>query len=292
MEKTARKSFEFEKFRRYFSDDFLNEIIIEFDSGNIDSFPYESVDDKYHAYYCIRPLSGKLNVNFLPDYLKEYLHSVNLLCDEKNITGFISDYKQLGDCDVENLDDYYTFYSFFNLNLIDEDDLRFVSKNIGLELNENLYRQKKSIGKNRIAYKTYSQLKMDSGTASFNLKNTFFNLEPVIDVNHADKKLLAALLSCPLFGIYNPESKASAICQERTIKRITTERLRQILKENDDALILGLLGTKTYFYEILMSACDMNCSAVICCENNFYENNPKLTYRVLEVRFEKQSIKK
>ena len=75
---------------------------------------------------------------------------------------------------------------------------------------------------------------------------------------------------------------------ERNNKKITSERLRQILRVNEDALVLGLIGAKTYFYEISMSKSDMNCYAIICCENNFYEKKSKLSFRIVEVKFEKK----
>lgn len=286
--KNARNSIEYEQRRNYFSNDFLNRICDELSSESMKTFPYKGFDDYFQSFYYIRPLSGKLNVNFLPGFLKKYLHSVNMLWDEKNLSNFNTDFKQVSDCDIENMKNYYSFYSFFNLNITDEEDLRYISKSLGLELGDNFYRQKKSCGKNKVAYRTYDQLKLDTGIVSTDLHNTFFNLEPVSDVNYIDEKLLAVILCCPIFSINNSASKASIICSERKSKKITSERLRQILKVNEDALVLGLLGTNTYFYEISMSKSDVKYSAIICCENNFYEKKSKFSYRIVEVNIEKQ----
>lgn len=288
VEKKTRNLIEYEQNRNYFSNDFLNRICEELESENMTTFPYKGFDDYFQSFYYISPLSGKLNVNFLPESIKKHLHSVNMLCDEKFLSNNITDFKQMFDCGIENMGDYFSLYSFFNLNITDAKDLKYISNSLGLDLGDNFYRQKKLCGKNRVAYRNYDQLILDSGIVSMDLHNTFFNLEPVLDVNYIDKKLLTVILSCPDFSINNPASKASVICSERNNKKITSERLRQILRVNEDALVLGLIGAKTYFYEISMSKSDMNCSAIICCENNFYEKKSKLSFRIVEVKNEKK----
>ena len=111
------------------------------------------------------------------------------------------------------------------MNITDAKDLKYISNSLGLDLGDNFYRQKKLCGKNKIAYRNYDQLILDSGIVSMDLHNTFFNLEPVLDVNYIDKKLLTVILSCPNFSINNPASKASVICSERNNKKITSETL-------------------------------------------------------------------
>ena len=100
VEKKTRNSIEYEQNRNYFSNDFLNRICEELESENMTTFPYKGFDDYFQSFYYISPLSGKLNVNFLPESIKKHLHSVNMLCDEKILSNNITDFKQMFDCGI------------------------------------------------------------------------------------------------------------------------------------------------------------------------------------------------
>lgn len=217
-------------------------------------------------------LSGKT-----PEDLKQWRGEEGFAGDL--VTGYGDFYKE------EDLGKYFTVYSYANLNVTYEDSLK---KLYEIRVSPEGAHVFLSSVQSLIAGGVMAdeeRMKQIFGSSEGKLF-PLINIEPLINVNFADEKILKAVLFYP-YGEEVHEQAADyldVLTAERTTMEITRERLQSLIEAEDQYLrIFQYLGTTTWFWRIKATSGADSLDAVICRLPG--KAGEKKEYKVLEWKF-------
>jgi hypothetical protein len=154
--------------------------------------------------------------------------------------------------DLVNLEEYFTSYSYFNINICDEFVLRKLFEiRTGDKIGAELFHLK--VHNHRIQTKEESFIRpeelYDFLGMDFDVLCPVVNAEPVINVNFAPESVLRAVLIAS--GIEQPEETVDSIVESRDTRPLNQEAMEFILGEDLEETPVGqYLGYKTWFWRL------------------------------------------
>jgi len=225
----------------------------------------------------LRDISSKFNMNFVrtkmleqsifkdkmingksPDDLKEYRGERGFVCNLKNFYGdFFSE---------EDLDDFFTIYSYANFNVTYENSLKNIYE---IRVSEDSGHSFLSIIQQHISSKIiadnleYKQIVGASYTKLYPTVNTM----SLMNVNFIPEAVLQAVLNYPYGGdrLKQSTSYIEIIKAERSVSEFLPEKLTSLLAVEGDYLrILQYLGTVTWFWEIIVAKERQKLDVIVC----------------------------
>lgn len=187
----------------------------------------------------------------------------------------------------EDLLEYFTVYSYANLNVTYEDSLKKLyelqvdeaGSHIFLSKIQSLVSSQKIADENRLQEILGSQ--MDN-------LYPLINIEPLLNVNFVNETVLKSVLFYP-YGeevLKNANNYLEIILAERSAMEIDSRRLDSILQVDDSYLrILQYLGTVTWYWEIHAKKDGISLSVVLTRlpQSDEMKDNP--VYRIVEWYF-------
>jgi hypothetical protein len=209
--------------------------------------------------------SSKLNINWIRTKLFEETDMSVLIQDgysaesirtRRNEIGFVTRLIPWTDeFGEENLNRYFTVYSWPNVNVTYEESLEMLYRQRHGDGGASLFRNKIQ---NRLRAKglwSEEELPLLFGVADRDLKPVM-NTRPQMNVHFVDPLILKSLLSYPYLEdpLGNPLLIARSILDARETEEINPDKLRALISPNENQMrVLQYLGTVTDFWEIRLS---------------------------------------
>lgn len=225
----------------------------------------------------LRDISSRFNLNFMRTKMLDESEFASMMIDGKTPDDLKSHRGEEGFSDnlaegyssffdKEDLERFFTVYSYANINVTYEDSLKKLYESRVSEEGSHLFLTK-------VQELISDQLMADEARMNNMLGGDrgklypLINLEPLINVNFAEEKVLKAVLSYPYGGeTHNNALDYHEILRaERTAMEITPERLKTLFDVEDHYMrIPQYLGTVTWFWEIRASRGNTGLNVIIC----------------------------
>lgn len=240
-------------------------------------------------------ISSRFNLNFIRTKMIEKSSFKNLMIGGfspedlklyRGENGFFTNlnegYKQF--FEEEDLNQYFTAFSYANVNVTYEDSLKKIYEIRVSEagsfsfLNEI---QQLISGKTLV---DNSGLKELLGT-NYEILYPLINTRALMNVNFVDEKILSAVLNYP-YGDKKHENSAAfleTIKAERSVFEIEKKRLKELLPVEEDYLrILEYIGTTTWFWRIKAKSENLTLDVVLCRYPGEATDTVKRDYQILQ----------
>lgn len=221
-------------------------------------------------------ISSRFNLNFMRTKMLEESSFKNLMINGK-------DPDQLKQCRGENgffvhpeggyglffrkedLDKYFTTYSYANFNVTYEDSLKKIFEIRVSEEGSLLFLNKVQ---QHISEKIMADKESFRGIASLEYKQIYplVNTEALMNVNFIPEKVLHAVLYYPYGGTVhkNGQFYFNAITSQRDNHELTTSDLDELFELEEEQLrIREYLGTRTWFWKISATTGDVKLEVVL-----------------------------
>ena len=185
----------------------------------------------------------------------------------------------------EDLEAYFTLYSYANLNVTYEDSLKKLYEIRVSEAGSHSFLSKIQSLVSRLVPADGEELERILGSDYDDLY-PLINIEPLINVNFAHKEILRAVLYYPYGGerVEHASDYLDILTAERTTMEIAPEKLDITLAlEGPSLRIRDYLGTNTWFWKITASEGDLRLEAVICRIPGEADEEP--LYRIIEWKY-------
>lgn len=261
----------------------VQEIIEQFeldptpDAHSLQDPVWEYISEKNNEALTIElnDISSRLNLNWMRIGLFEHTKLKNLIISGvhydqiltiRNENGFVNNYDiWLETFGEENIQKYFTFYSWANINVTDEVSLQKIYESrYGENGSENFRVRIQDYLKDGKLWET-DELKIALGIASDKVYPVI-NTLPQYNVHFLDPFLLECILSYPYRQ--NPINNHTTIKQSlidiRENSEIEPDRLLSLINpEDDQRRVMEYLGTQTSFWELYIKSDNFEISYII-----------------------------
>jgi hypothetical protein len=243
----------------------------------------------------LRPLSDKLNPNFIRKNLFEKTALSALLRPGKNADGlqqFREDFglSLAGDAyadffEKDVLNTCFSPYGWANINLKDE----FAARKLGEALTGSF--EKGEMLRENIQFLLMNRTLMDRKDLpiflgeSYDELYPFINAEPLMNINFIEPVLLQELLAYPDYHIAHPDRACEELIRRRDAGALDNADVLVLLGIDENNPLSHYLGSVTGFWEISIRGGGRSRKAVICRLPSGQDHGvPK--YIIIEERFE------
>lgn len=225
----------------------------------------------------LNDISSRFNLNFVRTKMLEESEFGSLMIDSHTPEelklyrvewGFASDlHKAYGTYyKEEDLDRFFTIYSYANLNVSYEDSLKklYESRVSDTGSQNFLAKVQKLISEQEMADESRMNTMLGGNRDKL---YPLINIESLINVNFAEERILNAVLSYPYGGEShkNGSDYLEILTAERTTMELTPDRLQSLFQLEDHYLrIPQYLGCKTWFWKITAELNDHELNVIIC----------------------------
>lgn len=223
----------------------------------------------------IQALSGLIDLNFFPEeiYMTDFISTlfnsnnyIRFISDVRNSEKLLFSYDDVKSIIAEqNFYNYFTVYSFANINTSDEKTLRIlVSKVTGDEnYTEQLIQKRKELISNRQFIQNEIDLKMLLGN-HFNNVFPYVNISPPMNVHFIKEDVLYSILSNTYFNLSDAREKTSILCSLREYQEITENELLNILSISPTDELYYYVGVKNFFWKFTIDDNTQKCIVILC----------------------------
>ena len=251
-----------------FIQEFKEKLNPDFDGPNDEIYKYKP-DSKYKCELIIRPLSGLVELNYLPVefYSKPYFISLlnkdadsSFIIEFRNQNKLITSYTDVSEFISKDAFEKMSLYSMININTVEENSLATLCS--AYDCMPDFYNKRLSLSINKQYMKNETEASLFFGLDYEKLK-PFITVEAPININFTDPDFINSLLSLARFKLTNYEQKCSSLfneCNERTVDKETICNTLGI-SINDE--LYYYIGCKTYFWEILITLNNVKCNYVL-----------------------------
>lgn len=185
----------------------------------------------------------------------------------------------------EDINKYFTSYSYANLNVSYEDSLKKLYEIRVGEAGANIFLT--TIQNHIASFEQADDSKLNQILGSHK-KDLYplINVQPLLNVNYLDPLLLKAVLHYPYGNekINNANEFEEILLVEREVMEVDQNRLVSLIEvEDQQERVLQYLGTKTWFWKIAVSQKNMALEAIIC--RLPFEDYNEIQFEIIQWKF-------
>lgn len=259
-----------------FTEFFKHNINLDCDGPKDSVYLYAPDNQEFNI--VIQPLSGLIDINFLPleFYSKQYFNSLLIEnTDYSFIENFRKERKLITSYD--DVKDFFPRETFFsNVSLYNLININ-TAESTSLYNYCNLKNCTTDIVSKRQLIDVHNQFMHDDTEASlyygldYDILKPYITVEAPININFANKAFISSLLSLEQFNLVNNQQKLSYLFDLIDEGTINKEQICNILDISNNDILYYYIGCITYFWKIKISLNKTCCEYILFRnENKFY----------------------